>query len=255
MKLNSTVRYISLLFVFGLLLFVISYSSFLQIPVVKNQNLVWQSIIEEVGLWLPFIFIYPYLFRSVTNKPVTKRMELHEEKSLIPAVILVLSAGISIGIHISSQLIEDSIGAGGNETFIYRLSYFLDEYLGHLFMPCLFLLGFILILLELNREKTQLAFVDDILLVVGGIANGIMTGIFAVEGGSVYIILIPLTMTILFVLWRKMANNQLHIRYYPYTKYYFIVSVAMIITSLLWVSRNGFFVQPSDLYFELFNLK
>lgn len=68
-----------------------------------------------------------------------------------------------------------------------------------------------------------------------------------------YIVVIPLVLGFIIYLRRPIKKHHLNINELPYTKYFLIASAAMIVTTIIWVFKNGFFTQPDDLNLELFN--
>jgi len=252
MKINKTIKplfFLSLSYIFVL---TVAFSTFLQIPVFKGQDLMWQSLIEQFITWTPLLLAYYFLFKAITNNPRLKKSIIEEKKLLVPGIFLIFFSGFSAGVHSFSQIVEDVL-KGSKNTFLYSLSYFFDEYIGHLLLIFLPIIGFFLILLECNKEKKKLSRLDNSLLFILGLVNGAFWGIIGVEGGSMYIVVIPLVLGLITYLRRLIKKHRLNINELPYTKYFLIASVVMIITTMVWVFKNGFFTQPDDLGIELFN--
>lgn len=252
MKINRTIKalfFLSLSYIFVL---TVAFSTFLQIPVFKGQDLMWQSLIEQFITWTPLLFLHYFLFRGITENPKLQKPIIKEEKLFVPGIFLIFFSGFSAGIHSFSQVIEDILKDSKN-TFLYALSYFFDEYIGHLLLIFLPIIGFFLILLECNRKKKKLSRLDNSLLFILGLVNGVFWGIIGVEGGSMYIVIIPLVLGFVFYLRKTIKRHRLNIDELPYTKYFLVSSAAMIVTTIIWIFRNGFFTQPDDLGIELFN--
>lgn len=252
MKTNKIIKplfFLSLSYIFVL---TVAFSTFLQIPVFKGQDLMWQSLIEQFITWTPLLFVYYFLFREIIENPRLQKPIIKEEKLLVPGIFLIFFSGFSAGIHSFSQVVEDILKDSKN-TFLYALSYFFDEYIGHLLLIFLPIIGFFLILLECNRKKKKLSRLDNSLLFILGVVNGFLWGITGVEGGSMYIVVIPLVLGFIIYLRRPIKKHYLNINELPYTKYFLIASAAMIVTTIIWVLKNGFFTQPDDLNLELFN--
>lgn len=252
MKINRTIKalfFLSLSYIFVL---TVAFSTFLQIPVFKGQDLMWQSLIEQFITWTPLLFVYYLLFGGIIKNPRLQKPIIKEEKLLVPGIFLIFFSGFSAGIHSFSQVVEDILKDSKN-TFLYALSYFFDEYIGHLLLIFLPIIGFFLILLECNRKKKKLSRLDNSLLFILGLVNGVFWGIIGVEGGGMYIVIIPLVLSFVIFLRKTVKRHRLNIDELPYTKYFLVSSAAMIVTTIIWIFRNGFFTQPGDLGIELFN--
>ncbi|MBT3249828.1 MAG: hypothetical protein HN846_00100 [Candidatus Pacebacteria bacterium] len=250
MKLNKTVSALIGLLIAYLLLAIISYSTFLQIPVFEGEPLVWQSLVEQFTTWIPIILGILYLFKTILEVPLKKNKIVNENKFIIPGLFLVFVSAFSTGVHAVAQIFEDFL-ASNPDTHIYRMAFFFDEYIGHLFVVTLTIVLMFVAFMELNRKRQQLSKLDDYLVITTGVLNGAMWGLMGVEGGSIYLLIIPTMFIALWSLRKTLIKHSLKLNDYPFTKYSVIATSVMLICVIWWVASRGWFVQPSDLGYEL----
>ncbi len=251
-RLNPSVTALIYLFFAYLIVVVISYSTFLQIPVFDGEFLLWKSILEQFTTWIPIILAYLFLFVTIANLPRRKESLIDEVKLIIPGSLLLFLSAFSVGIHAISQIIEDYLINDPN-TKLYLLVLFFDEFVGHLFLITLTVTFFLMALLELNKKQKTLSRLDNTLIIIIGLLNGLVQGLSGVEGGSMYLAVIPVTIVLFIYLLCFVRKNNLNINKYPFSKHFLIATGAMLIFSLYWIFGNGWLSQPSDFGFELFN--
>jgi hypothetical protein len=251
-QINGTVKVIFFIFFLQVLIFVLMFSFLSRVPVLASQPLLWESLLKNIGVWLVLVSAYLLLFGVIVKKKQVVPAIIDEKKLFLPAMVLVLLLGVSLGIHTAAQVIEDTLV--DKTSYVYSLSFFLDEYPGHLCLFFGFLLGLILILLEINREKTELRLSDHGLIFFLAILNGCLSGIFAVEGGSVYL-LAPLALFFVWLVLKKIKRARIQIAHYPFTQFLLISFIVMVVVSVFWAARNGIFVQPSELNFKILDLR
>lgn len=246
---------LALIVVFLALLFVgvFSYSTFLQIPVFKGYPLKWQSIVEQFTFWIPAALAYLYLFKAITARQKVKKELINENKLLIPAVMLIYISALSIGIHAASSIVEDYLVNSPN-TMLFSIVMFMDETVGHIFLVLFPIFLLIFCFLELNRKKSKLNKYEKIIIYVLSIINGFLWGIAGVEGGSMYVAAVPITIGACLYLASFIKKQDIKIINYPFTLYFLLSSVVMVIATLFWVFKFGFFTQPGFLGVELLSL-
>ena len=250
MKINPVVKSLALVFLVYLFLFVISYSTFLQTPVIGGQVLVWQSLIEQSITWMPFVVGYAYLYRAIIKGKKRSLRGIDESKLLIPSVVLIFLVGISTGVHFSSQIIEDVL-VNQKELFVYQLAFFLDEQIGHLFLLPSVLLSIIFGVLEINREQPKLTGIDIWLVNILAVLTAVATSIMSVEAGLIYLFTIPLIFLAYYSVLKLAKRNKIRLLAYPLNRYLIVVAVVTTIFSIIWWSVNGF-SQPEELGLQLF---
>lgn len=252
MKLNRSVLALMVLFFAYLTIIIISYSTFLQIPVFQNKPLVWQSLVEQFTTWIPMTLAYIFLLKTISANPLKKRPLIKEHKLIPAGIFLLFISAFSVGAHAISQIIEDYL-INSSDTTLFSLIFFFDEYIGHIFIFSLTILSFFLVLLELNRKSHQLSISEKTIVIAIGILNGLFWGISGTEGGSTYVFTIPLAVTLLFYLYKLTVKHKLKITTYPFSFHFLVSSVIMTTFTIYWIIGNGWFSQPSDYGIELFN--
>lgn len=249
MTINKTTKALCSIFFVYLFLFVISYSTFLQIPVVGGEALVWQSLIEQSITWVPFVVGYVYLYKVITSEKKNKSVNLNESKLLIPSTVLVFLIGMSIGVHFSSQIIEDAL-VNQKDLFVYQLVFFLDEQIGHLFLIPGILLSIVLTALEISRIKPKQTKLDIWIVNLLAILTALTTSVMSVEAGIVYVFSIPIIVIAYYHLVKMAKKEKISICDYPFNRYLIIIGVLTTLFSLVWWSVNGFY-QPEELGLHL----
>lgn len=123
---------------------------------------------------------------------------------------------------------------------------FYDEYLSHrLLIPALALIGGSFVRLELlytkPSEKSMSTF-EQIALGFSGIIQGIIIGIYTIEGRSSWIAGILSALVLVFIYkWlrrRKLAK-------FPLSLYYSTAYITVIVTLFIWFLTHGGFFEPS----------
>ncbi len=251
-QINKTVKALLFLALAYLIGTIVSYSTFLQIPVFSDSPLMWQSIVEQSLLWiLPVVVLYMTYF--VINARKLEKVLIDEKKLVLPAFLLVLVTGIGIGVHAVAQIVEDAL-INSQGTSLFQFVYFIDETLGHaLLLPANFV-GIIFSIIEMNRKGSVLNKIDKVLIYLLAIVNGLIWGFLSIEGGSLHLLVIVISILSLVFLNKHIKKHRLDISKFVYTKYFFIASYTMIIFVLIYMILFGVFVQPSDLGFKLFSL-
>ncbi len=252
MKIHPTVKSLFLILLVTTFLFLISYSTFLQIPVVVDEALVWQSLVEQAISWIPFVLSFAILYKQITKQEKEDAIGLNESRLLIPSVIFVFLMGMSIGVHSTSQIIEDAL-ISQKTSFVYRLAFFLDEQIGHLFLIPGAFLSIIFCALELNRKCSKLTALDKWLTNLSAVLTAAVAVILIVEAGVIYIIGFPAIAFSYYFLVKFARNNKVNLSAYPFNRYLIIVGLLITLFSLLWLAINRF-SQPEELGLHLFGI-
>ncbi len=163
MTINAKTKSLIFLFLAYFSVFVISYSTFLQTPIFEGEAIAWRSIIEQSVTWIPVTLAYLYLLSTVMRIERIEKPYFAEMKLLIPGLLLVFTSAFSVGIHAVAQIAEEFLGAAQDTNF-YRVMFFFDEYIGHLFFVTLTIAVFLVMLLEINRKTTTLSRVDNAII-------------------------------------------------------------------------------------------
>lgn len=253
MKINPVVKSIILILFAYVFLFLISYSTFLQIPVIPGENLVWQSVIEQTTTWIPFVLGFSLLFQKIRKNAKSNNPVIKENKLLLPSFFLIFLIGLSVGVHLSSQIIEDVLNKQRNP-FVYNLAFFLDEQIGHLFIIPGILLSLILGLVEVNRENPQLNKVNKQIINLVGILTGSVAGILAVEAGSIFFLFIFGIVFLFYKYFKSIKKKNVQLLDYPFNRYLIILISVTTFFSIIWWSINGL-SQPEEMGLHLFIIK
>jgi hypothetical protein len=253
-KINSVVKSLLAIVFANLFLFVISYSAFLQYPVISGEPLVWQSVVEQSLTWIPFVIGYFLLFKAISRgkNKMGKIKIIEEDKLLFPSIFLIFLSGLSVGVHFSSQIIEDSL-VNQQDLFVYKLAFFLDEQVGHFFIiPGIFLF-FVLLVLEIQRERPRLSKVDNWLISLLAVLSGFVLGILAVEAGIIYLTAIPLACVAFYKYIFLLRQHGVNLFNYPFNRFFVITISITTLISIIWWALHGF-LQPEEAGLRLFNL-
>jgi len=160
-QINKTVKALLFLALAYLIGTIVSYSTFLQIPVFSDSPLMWQSIVEQSLLWiLPVAVVYMTYFVICANK--LEKVLIDEKKLFLPAFLLVLVTGIGIGVHGVAQIVEDAL-INSQGTSLFQFVYFIDETLGHALLLLANFVGIIFSIIEMNRKGSVLHKIDKVL--------------------------------------------------------------------------------------------
>lgn len=251
MNVDIKIKSLIFLFIAYLSVLIISYSTFLQIPVFDDEVIVWQSLLEQFITWIPIALAYFYVLNSILKLEKVKKTFFEEKKLLIPGMFLIFISAFSAGIHAIAQIAEEFLANAVNTNF-YRTMFFFDEYIGHLFFITLTVAVFLVIQLELNRKPKKITKADKIIIWTIGSANGLFWGIGGIEGGSMYLPTIPIAVFLVWRLLKTLKENNLKIDNYALTKYYLISTATMIAVSIFWILFFGWFSQPAAAGFHLF---
>lgn len=250
LNIHPTVFALLGLLVSYLFVFILVFSTFLQIQVFEGKPFIWQSLVEQFTVFLPSVIAFAYLGKTVlSGKKVTQKNESH---LLFITIALVFVVAFSLGVHTTAQIIEDYFGHEGLiDPSLKLLLFGLDELFGHVFLIFMPILFWVLMKLESNREYIKLTFRNKKLLDLMAVMAGLFWAISGLEGGSMYLLVIPLSILVLWDMAKQQGQKEL--MNCVLSRYYFISLVVMIVTTGVWVFYFGWFNQPEAAGLQLFN--
>ena len=161
-------------------------------------------------------------------------------------------SAFSLGVHAAAQIIVDYFGRSALADSDLKLLLFgLDEVFGHIFFVFMPILFWLLMTLEHSREKIQLTAFNNTLLKIIAIIAGLFWTISGLEGGSMYLLVIPLSLFIAWQTSRKFGWREM--TKYPLSRHYLISLMVMTLTTLTWVAVFRWFDQPKAAGLHLFD--
>jgi len=238
-----------------ILLMIYAYGVFLQIPVVQGQTLTLQAVVE------PFVYIVLmtignlFVFKAVYSQEKSKK-QFFDEKKLLPWVItLLMLVAFGVGIHSSTQLIEETFINSSTATihfidnFSSQLSYFLEEYPGHylIAIPAI-ILSFFLAKIELNRKKAKSKRFEKGIISFCALFVGVISAVSNAEGHST-LFMLPISFYLLILLFRGNRQKGRNLLTMPFSSYFTISVISMILINIIFGLTFGWFVQPTELGF------
>ena len=251
-KVTKAIIFLTLNYIF---LLVYAYGVFFQIPVVKGQILTLQAVVEPFAYLVLMTLGNLFVFKAVYSQEKSKK-QFFDEKKLLPwAVALLMMVAFGFGIHSSAQLIEETFVNSSTATihftdnFSSQLSYFLEEYPGHylIAMPAT-ILAFFLAKIELNRKKPKSKRNEKGIIAICAVFAGVISAISNAESHST-LFMLPLSFYLLIQLLRKNRQKGRNLLIMPFSSYFTISTLSMILVNIILGFTLGWFVQPTELGF------
>jgi len=242
LKLNPVVRVLVFILLLFFLCYLLTFSPFLYSNVVENLNLTWQTVLREYLLIIPALLLFYSLYKVIYRQSTREHVLYHEESLFVPAMFSMFITGLSLGLHAVAESVEDVI-ENYNLPALYGYVYFINEFLGHFFFVSATILAYCLVIMEMNRKPTHLSLLDNILLVTIGFLGGLILGMGFIEGGSFYLLIVPLTLYLGIVLINQSRKHPIAIKNLPFTKCFFIAQGSMIAFSVYHAIFYGLFTQ------------
>lgn len=232
-----------------------AFGVFLQDPVVKGEVLTLQAVIEPIFYIVVMAVGNLLIFKTVYSQEKSKKQFFDERKLLLPAIALLMLVAFGAGIHTTGQLIEETFVNSGTtaqhftNNFSSKVSYFLEEYPGHFLVaiPTL-ILSYFLAKIELNRKRPSLKSFEKLLIFSCAVFFGAISAVVNAEG-HVTVLILPLSLYLLFKLYRFNKSWQRNLMTMPYSSYFAVSMVTMIVLNIVFGITNGWFVQPTELGF------
>lgn len=240
------VIHISVVFLVSVLAMMVVVFPPLKRPVNTDLPIPYYSIVNTLLVCLSLWLLYYYLFLRMVGKdpllPLTKKI------SYIRALFL---SSLWVGwmgeaIHFTADTIGNFMVRNPADP-AWRLTYFLDEVLGHVLAYfAVFIMGILGIMLEMQHKSSPMGRRGVLLLGLVGLLTGITWSIALVEG-EVARTFLPLM--IIFsgavLLWASLRDESLKEK--PWSLFFVIVNLVALILVLGWGIYWGRFIQFSEL--------
>jgi hypothetical protein len=232
-----------------------AFGVFLQQPLIKGETLTIQATLEPIVYVLLMVIGNFLIFKAVYSQERSQKRFFDEKKLLAPSIVLLLLLSFGAGIHTAGQLIEETfVNTNANvqhftENFTSQVAYFLEEYPAHFLvaLPYLILLYFVA-KLELNRPPIALKKVEKGIIIASAIVYGIIFAVLNAEG-HVTIFAITLASLLVYSLYRSKQQIARKLIDMPFSTYFVIGNVLMILLNVVFGIMYGWSVQPTELGF------
>ena len=240
------VIHISLVFLVSVLAMVVVVFPPLKKPVNTNLPIPYYSIVNTLLVSLSLWLLYYYLFLRMVGKdpmlPLTKKI------SYIKALFL---SSLWVGwmgeaIHFTADTIGNFMEPNPADP-AWRLTYFLDEILGHILAYfAVFIMGILGVMLEMQHKSSPMSRKGVVTLIVIGILTGVGWSVALIEGEAAKTFL-PLMIIFsgAILLWAGLRNWSLSEK--PWSLFLLVVNIVALILTLGWGMYWGQFVQFSEL--------
>ena len=231
-----------------------AFGVFLQQPITEGQSLTVQAVLE------PFVYIFLmvlghyFLIKTIYSQQKNEKNQTEEGKLLVPTIILLAILVFGAGMHTVGQLIEETFINTSNAgqyvgNFSYQVTYFLEEYPAHLLVIIpYFILLYFLTLTESNRKAQTTQPYEKIILIFCALLFGLLFGILNAESNAG---LLAILLNTYLILKYSLSQKKLARNFWskPFSAFWIIGVIVMIITGIGLGMTNGWFIQPTDLGF------
>ena len=240
------VIHISLVFLVSVLAMVVVVFPPLRKPVNTTLPIPYYSIVNTLLVSLSLWLLYYYLFLRLVGKDPT--LPLTKKISYVKALFL---SSLWVGwmgeaIHFTADTIGNFMKPNPADP-AWRLTYFLDEILGHILAYfAVFVMGILGVMLEMQHKSSPIGKKGVIALGLIGMLTGMGWAVALIEGKAARTFL-PLM--IIFsgavLLWASLRDESLKEK--PWSLFFVIVNMVALILTLGWGMYWGKFVQFSEL--------
>lgn len=238
--------FLLIFFMAAIMATLIGYQGFLQIPLSPHSNITWKTPFEQAFSLIPLVASIYSLYRSIRKSPLKKKPLIDEGSLVIPAFIIIYIAGVSVGSHAASEVLQHSF-VTEIDPFLKTMFLILDEFVGHIVVFMAFALLYLLSLLEINREPQSRSRKEAWFHHLIALLLGSLLGILSIEAGWSHVVLFPLILVFFFFYLRFLTENKISIRNYPFSHVVFTGSNYYLVAVIVWSVIFGVLTQPSSL--------
>ena len=253
---NPIVRAVLTLTVCYLAFGAYAFGVFLQQPLVAGESLTVQAALEPFAYLLAMIIGNLAIARAVLSRPANAG-STRDERWTVLAIALLAVVAFGGGLHTAGTLVEETFHSHGTsnaraDDFAYQVAYWLEEYLSHyLMMVPYVLLLFFFVRVELDRQPSAITNAQKLIVAVCGVVLAACFAIGCVESAAVDLIVVPMNLLLLAEFGRLRRGGRAPLWAYPFSVYWLIGTVLMILFVAIFRIQYGWLTQPTDLGFGI----